>query len=153
MQPYLLSTEERLRHWKTFRCSLDETLTDEEHLLATMKYWQQYPMVGRYIDPYDPARWPTPWELLHENQFCRSSLAYMMEQTLLKSADGRWDSDRLRLRYIDDKELSEEFIVLVIDTKYVINYDLEQIINFDKVSKVCHTKLEYLINDNLHIIV
>lgn len=153
MQPYLLSPGERLRHWKIFRSSLDDTLTDEEHLLMTARYWQQYPQVGRYIDPYDPAQWPTPWEMLYENQYCLSSLSYMMEQTLLKSADGRWNSDRLKLLYIDSKELSEEFIVLVADNKYVVNYELDRIINFDNVSKMCLTRLEYLLNDNIHIIV
>ena len=153
MQPYLLSSEERLRHWKEFRLSLNETLTDKEHLLMTMKYWHQFPLVNRYIDPYDPEQWPTPWELIHENLFCRSSFAYMMEQTLLKSIDGRWNTDRLKLLYVVDKELNEEFIVLVADNKYVINYDLDQIINFDKLVKVCHTTHEYLISDNIHIII
>ena len=153
MQPYLLSSRKRLRHWKTFRCSLDETLTDEEHLFTTMKYWQQYPLIDRYIDSYAPELWPTPWELLYENQFCRSSLAYMMEQTLLKSDDGRWKLDRLSLKYIDDKRLSDEFIILVVDNKYVINYDINQVIKFDKLIKMCHIKHEYLISNNIHIIV
>jgi len=153
MQPYLLSAGERLRHWKSFRESLDETLSDEDHLSMTIKYWSQYPIVTRYIDPYNSETWPSPWELLYENKFCKSSFAYMMEQTLLKSVDGRWIPSRLELMYIDDKELNDEFIILVVDNKYVINYDLERIINFDNVVKVCHIKHRYLIDDNIHIVV
>ena len=153
MQPYLLSPSERIRHWRTFRSSLDASLSDEEHLMMTMNYWNQYPIVTRYIDPYTPENWPTPWELLTENEFCSSSLAYMMEQTLLMSADKRWLPNRLSLKYIDDKELSAEFIILVIDDKYVINYDLSSIINFDFIVKSCIIRHEYSLENNVHFIV
>ena len=153
MQPYLLSPNDRVRHWRNFRSTLDATLTDEQHLLMTMNYWNQYPMVTRYIDPYDPKNWPTPWELMHENEFCPSSLAYMMEQTLLMTPDKRWSYDRLKLKYIDDKQLSAEFIILVVDDKYVINYELDSIIKFDFIVKNCIIRLEYSVENNIHFIV
>lgn len=153
MQPYLLPPEGRLRHWKDFRLSLDENMTDEEHLDSTMKYWNQYPVVNRYIDPYEPETWPTPWELIYENDFCRSTLAYMMEQTLLLSKDGRWLEDRLQLKYINDEELGMEFIILVIDNKHVINYDHDQIFNLDSVLKSCIIHHEYMIDESRHFIV
>ena len=153
MQPYLLPPEGRLRHWKEFRLSLVEEMTDEEQLLNTMKYWNQYPLVNRYIDPYEPETWPTPWEFVYENDFCRSSLAYLMEHTLLLGADGRWTKNRLQLKYIDDSEMGMEFIILVVDNKYVINYDQDQIINLDSVLKSCIIRHEYLIGESIHTIV
>ena len=152
-QPYLLSSSQRIRHWKTFRTTLNETLTDVEQLVSAMKYWYQYPLVDRYIDPYDPKRWLTPWEFLHENKFCRSSLAYMMKQTLLLGEDERWSDDRLKLMYIDDKELSSEFIIVVADNKYVINYDLDKVIKFDFIQKNCIIRHQYFARNNVHCIV
>lgn len=152
-QPYLLPPEDRLRHWKDFRSTLEADSTDENHLLAVMNYWNQYPLNSRYIDPFDPEEWPTPWELIHENEYCRSSLAYMMAQTLLMCSDDRWTPDRLRLMYINDSEFGTDFIILVIDDKYVLNYDQDKIINFDIIEKKCIIHYEYTIDENDYTIV
>ena len=152
-QPYLLPSEDRLRHWKDFRTTLDASFTDEECLLKVMNYWNQYPTDIRYIDPYAPEEWPTPWELIHDNEFCRSSLAYMMLETLLMSNDNRWTDDRLRLKYINDSEFGDDFIILVVDDKYVLNYDRNKIINFDIIKKMCIIYHEYSIDKNVYTIV
>ena len=133
MQPYLLSPMERLRHWKEFRSSLNETQTDEEQLLLVTNYWQQFPVSSRNLDPYAPETWLTAWELAHRNDYCLSSLAYMMEQTLLLCDDNRWNSDRIQLAYINDEYLGQEFIILIVDNKYIINYSQNEIIDFNSV--------------------
>jgi len=153
MQPYLLSPEDRIRHWKEYRLSLDDTMNDMEQLLNTMHYWNQYPIINRYIDPYSPETWPTSWEMIYANEYCKSSLAFLMEQTLLLGFDNRWTVDRLKMFYIDDTALSDAFIVLVIDNKHVLNYDQDQIINLDSIVKTCIIRHEYLLEDSKHIII
>lgn len=152
-QPYLLSSEDRLRHWKDFRSTLDADSTDENHLLEVINYWNQYPINDRYIDPFEPEEWPTPWELIHDNDYCRSSLAYMMAQTLQMSSDNRWSPERLKLKYINDSEFGTDFIILVVDDKYVLNYDRNKIINFDIIKKKCIIRHEYTTDENDYTIV
>ncbi len=33
-------------------------------------FFEQLPKVKIYTDPYNPATWPTPWELIQENEYC-----------------------------------------------------------------------------------
>ena len=143
MQPFLLPPMERIRNWREFRQSFGTDETDEEQLLKTAKYWQSFPISKYYLDIDDPKNWPTPWEILYEGDYCQSTLAYMMEQTLLL-ADERWTTDRLKLYLIDDKVKSDIFIILVADAKYVINYSHFDIINFDFVENNCIIQHEYL---------
>lgn len=152
MQPYLLPPDERIRHWREFRLSLVEEETDEEQLLEVAKYWQQFPTSQFYLDVDRPKYWPSPWQVLFDGDCCKSTLAYMMEQTLLMS-DDRW-KDRLSLVLIDDKLKSELFIILVADTKYVVNYSQNEIINFDFIVKNCIIQHEYKITTrHKHIII
>ena len=152
MKPYLLPPTERVRHWRELRFSLTKDQTDEEQLLTVAKYWQQFPISNYYIDVDRPKYWPTPWQVLFDSDYCKSTLAYLMEQTLLMS-DDRWDTKRLRLILIDDKINSDLFIVLVADNKYVVNYSQDDIIDFDFIAKNCIIQYEYqAITQHKHII-
>ena len=143
MQAYLLSSTARIRHWRDFRKTFNEDQSDEEQLLETANYWQEFPIHAHYIIDVDrPKRWPTPWELLHKGDFCTNSLAYMMEQTLLL-ADERWTKDRFQLMFIDNKTLSAMAMILVVDNKYVLNYSQNQIFNFDFIEKTCIIQYRY----------
>jgi hypothetical protein len=149
-QPYLLSGSERLRQWKLFRETFTDDQTDEEQLLQAENYWRQYPYVERNLDPYDSETWPTPWEILHSDGLCKVSVAYLIEQTLL-FADDRWTQDRFNLMYIRDRSLSAEFMILVVDTKYVVNYSLNEIVNYDNIKIKCDILQKYSLNDKKHL--
>jgi len=153
MQPFMLPPVERLRHWKLFRTSLDETSTDKEQLNEIMQYWYQYPVTSRYIDPHTPELWPSPWEMSQENQYCASAMAIMMEQSLLLSNDDRWTPERLSLKYIIDDDAGADGIILVVDDKYVLNYNQDDIINFDILKKICIIQYEYLLTQSNHSII
>ncbi len=142
MKPYLLSPKERVRHWREFRLSFDEEETDLEQVFKTIKYWQAFPIQVYFLDIDFPKKWPTPWELIMDGDFCPPSLAYMMEQTLLMS-DSRWNKDRLQLMFVDDLDSSEMKMILVIDGKYVANYLLDDVINFDIIQINCIIQHKY----------
>lgn len=152
MKPYLLPPTERVRHWRELRFSLTKDQTDEEQLLAVATYWQQFPVSMFYLDVDRPKYWPSVWQVLFDNDYCRSTLAYLMEQTLLMS-DDRWNRTRLRLMLIDDRVNLEIFMILVADNKYVANYSQDSIINFDFIAKNCIIQNEYkVITRHKHII-
>jgi len=148
MQPYLLSPKERIRHWRDFRKTLPEK-SDREQLIATSQYCHRFPiLLNHYLNPDRPQDWLTPWELLYIGDFCSVSIPFMMEQTLIMSNEEKWKPERFQLLYVDDTELSAMFMILVIDAKYVLNYSLNEIINFDKIQKNCIIQNKYTSSKN-----
>lgn len=62
------TSEKRLSDWYHFRNSLEASknpFNDVHH------YFQRFPKVKVYTDPYDSTTWPTPWELINENEYCQ----------------------------------------------------------------------------------
>lgn len=58
---------ERLKFWKEFRVTLENSDTPFEDVLD---FWRNAPLGRPYTDPYDSALWPDPWELIEENIYC-----------------------------------------------------------------------------------
>lgn len=61
------SFEKRLGKWAKFRTSLESSV---DPIQAAIDQYNQAPMVSIHTDPYDRSTWPTPWELVKENQYC-----------------------------------------------------------------------------------
>jgi hypothetical protein len=117
MNPFLLDSGTRLAHWKTFRKGLvDKNLTTQVNAVAN--YWSKAPLGVCAYDMDSCSHWPNPWELIHNNRWCRSSVAIGMENTLRLA--GLAD-DRLTLQLITD-DLYQALLVLIIDDTYVLNY-------------------------------
>jgi hypothetical protein len=57
----------RLQAWHDFRQQLE---TVEDPLSTVAKIYAGAPRVKVYSDPYDQSTWPTPWELIEENEYC-----------------------------------------------------------------------------------
>ncbi len=119
MNPFLLSHDERLAHWKEFRRSLG-AMDEIAQLRAVADYWSKAPLKSIAYDPADASNWPTPWEMMHANEWCRSSVAIMMEATLRLAG---FSPDRMLLKLIIDRDIQEELLVLIIDAQWVLNYD------------------------------
>lgn len=119
MNLFLLSFEERLRLWKEFRNSL-ATMDEESRLKSVAEFWAKAPLVSIAYDPSDATKWLTPWEMLKHNEWCRSSVAIAMESTLRL---GGFPEDRMTLKLIIDRNIQEMLLVLIIDDKWILNYD------------------------------
>lgn len=117
MNPFLLDSGDRLAHWKTFRKALcDQPIAAQAAAVAL--YWGKAPIGVCACDLDSAAAWSNPWQLLHDNQWCRSSVAIGMENTLRLAGVA---NDRLTLRLITD-DLYDALLVLIIDDTYVLNY-------------------------------
>ena len=53
--------------WYDLRQQLEVSKTPFE-LVA--EFFERRPKVKVYTDPYDQATWPTPWELIDEDEYC-----------------------------------------------------------------------------------
>lgn len=58
--------EQRLKSWGCLRQSLE---TSEDPFLEVLEFYKQAPYVSIHTDPWSREMWPTPWELIYENQY------------------------------------------------------------------------------------
>ena len=59
--------EDRLLAWSKFRQSLETSPTPIQDVIDL---YNTAPTVSIHTDPWDQSMWPTPWELVEENQYC-----------------------------------------------------------------------------------
>lgn len=59
--------EDRLASWQDFRKTLE---TSASPLEDAVNFYNQAPTVNMHTDPWDNTMWPSPWELVNENQYC-----------------------------------------------------------------------------------
>jgi hypothetical protein len=119
MNPFLLPPGQLLADWKAFRQSLAGQ-SDIEQLNAVARYWGQAPLKTMAYDPEALDTYPTPWEMIGENDWCQNSVAVGMDFTLRLAG---WAPDRLRIKMMRDYDISVQRLVVEIDGKYLVNYD------------------------------
>ena len=135
--PCLLSPPERLQDWRRFRETLELYSFTDMVTESVIDWWSSLPYTLRAIDIYDSKQWPTPWELVYYGDYCKSSISLGIAYTLcLIGNDWR---KRIKLLLIDDNGL-DIFLSVLLDDKYLINYNYKEIIEFDSLDvKVLET--------------
>lgn len=126
MNPFLLERDERLSDWKEFRKHLP-TLDRKTQLEELVSYWSKAPLLKHHIDAYDLGNAPSPWEMIAQGDWCRDAVAVGMEFTLRLSG---WDSDQLNLVFIKDYDLSEQVLLLKLDSGETLNYCFGEITEY-----------------------
>jgi hypothetical protein len=107
----------RLSAWKNFRQSLETSLTPFEDVI---NFFHQFPHVKVYTDPYDQSTWPTPWELIDENEYCPFNLILAVCYTLQLCERFKNISPTIKISI--DKINKTVYYLLFIDDK-VYGYD------------------------------
>jgi len=113
----------RLQAWLDFRNSLE---TAPNPIQDTITFYNRAPIVNFQVDPYDRKSWPTPWQLLNENQYCKFALLLGMFYTL-KLTD-RFAETAAEIHICKDTASSESLYLLHIDNM-IIGYDRKTAIN------------------------
>jgi len=60
--------QQQLSAWYELRQQLEKS---DDPLSDVVRFFSKLPRVKFYTDPYDPSTWPTPWELISENEYCQ----------------------------------------------------------------------------------
>jgi len=118
-----------LKSWKNIRRKLTSDLSDIEHLIHVVNFWSQCPISRRFLDWDKPEQWLDPWQLMHQNNFDECAISLGMFYTLLLSADGRWNSERLKLMLFKNQHEQFQGIVLEVDRKWLLNYEYNTVCN------------------------
>ena len=112
------SPSKRLSMWREFRNGLDtENITEVCH--TVINWWQSAPILNIVIDPVNSDQWPTPWEMLHQGDFCENSLALGMSYTIFY-ANSKLDNE---LVYITCHDKSFQKLCALIDNKHLLNFN------------------------------
>jgi hypothetical protein len=119
MNPFLMAPRELLSQWKLIRTELKDK-TELEQLQTVLDFWNKAPLATMAYDPEALDEYPTPWDMMNENDWCQNSIAVGMDFTLRL---GGWMQDRLEIHMIRDYDLSIQKLVVVVDGKYLLNYE------------------------------
>lgn len=119
--------------WYQFRQQLETSSSPLEDVHA---YFSKVPEVKIYTDPYDQSTWPTPWELIHENEYCPFNKILAVCYTLqLTSA---YQTARPKIAIAIDKNNKTVYYLLFIDDK-VYGYDFDGWISVKTLPKTLKT--------------
>jgi hypothetical protein len=108
--------EIRLQEWSDFRATLE---TAEDPIQLAVNKYAQAPTVSIQADPWDQDTWPTPWELVLENQYCEFckilGICYSLQLT------DRFSASHFEIHIEVDREKGKNYYLLFVD-EYVVGY-------------------------------
>lgn len=106
--------EDRLAAWRDFR----ETLENHpDPLQAVMDFYDRAPRVSIQTDPWDQSTWPTPWELVNENQYC--DFARVLGMCYSLQLTDRFKGSRFEIHIGIDTSSSSLMYLLFIDDQII----------------------------------
>jgi hypothetical protein len=106
-----------LDEWYNLRQQLENTDTPFEMVAA---FFEKRPKVKIYTDPYDTDTWPTPWELIEENEYCPFNLVLGICYTL--QLTDRFKDCHPKINVVIDNNNKTVYYILIIKDK-VYGYD------------------------------
>ena len=113
---------DRLTAWTALR-SQAQSMACQEALEKINAWWHQTPWKPYYLHWDDQPRWPDPWQLLSDDVYCpvAKGLGILYTISMLDRAD------------MVDAELvlteSGDNLVLVQETKYILNWSPDSVVN------------------------
>lgn len=116
---FKLSADDRISSWATLRAQLE---TCEDPLQLTIDFWNDAPFIpyNRRVDPFNPRSWPTPWEIIVENQYDDFTKSLMMAYSLKFTQ--RFKNSAIELRTYVDKVKNLNYNIICVDDLWAINY-------------------------------
>jgi hypothetical protein len=100
---------ERLKTWRTFRTSLEDSLTPYED---TIEFWNNAPLSSIEADPYDSSTWPTPWQMIDENRYCDFTKILAIYYTL--ELTDRFSTSHFEIHItLDEKKSAIKYLLFV----------------------------------------
>jgi len=117
--------EVQLDDWVKFRNSLADSANPLEEIAD---YWNGFRLIqfNHNIDPYYPASWPNPWQIIAEGQYDDLTVAIMIGYTI-KLVD-RYRDSKVEVRIQVDQDRTKVYNLVYVDDQYVLNYDRSKVI-------------------------
>jgi len=126
--------ERRLIAWANLRNACKDNPNLESVITNIHNWWQQAPMVLRYLHTDLIDEWPDPWELIAENTYC--SLAKCLGMCYTIRMLDRQDIHNLCISEVNNND----YIVQVNNGLYTMNWNVDSIVNMTLEDKSKITK-------------
>ena len=135
---WLREFSDRLASWNQLRLQC-ATLPAESALTQINSWWFHAPWIPYYLHWDDMATWPDPWQLLSDNVFCEVArgLGILYTITLLE----REDLPPASL-ILTESGLN---LVLVGESKYILNWEPDTVVNKNLTFKIQRQYQQYQI--------
>ena len=120
-----LPTEARLVLWRNFRKTLE---CKDLHTAVKMsaEWWAEIPVVEGNSTPWATDTWPDPWNLIAngplDHTMASVAIAYTLWMTSLPE-----DQERIELAVINDLNRRQILLVIMIDSRWMINYNKKEV--------------------------
>jgi hypothetical protein len=126
--------ERRLIAWVNLRNECKDNPNLESVIINIHDWWQQAPMVLRYLHTDLINEWPDPWELIAENTYC--SLAKCLGMCYTIRMLDRQDIHNLCISEVNNND----YIVQVNNGLYTMNWNVDSVVNMTLEDKSKITK-------------
>ena len=123
MNVFQLNYDTRLKSWYELRTTIEKH-NIQTKCVAVDNWWQNAPLVNRYLHILDSESWPGPWDLLVENTYCYVARALGMCYTLLLLG-----VEDIKMVEATDAQGDDVVLVLVDNAKYILNYWPDTVVN------------------------
>ncbi len=127
----------RLSAWYNLRQQIE---TSNDPFLDVTRFFLKLPRVKIYTDPYDSSTWPTPWELISENEYCEFNIILGICYTLQLTE--RFNNIKPKINVAVDTINKTVYYLLVIDDK-VYGYLDEEWTSVDQLPKTLKSQKIY----------
>jgi len=114
-----LQIDDRLSSWAALRLELESV---DDPFQKVTDFWHDAPFTpyNRNIDQYHQKSWPSPWQIVVDNQYDDFTKALMIAYSLKFTK--RFNESVIELRTIVDKSNRKYYNIVCVDNKWVINY-------------------------------
>jgi hypothetical protein len=114
-----LQLDNRLSSWAALRLELESV---DDPFQKVTEFWHDAPFTpyNRNIDQYHQKSWPSPWQIVVDNQYDDFTKALMIAYSLKFTK--RFNESVIELRTIVDKSNRKYYNIVCVDNKWVINY-------------------------------
>lgn len=113
-KPVEKNSEQRLNNWYAFRQQLEASTTPLDDVV---EYFSKQPRIKYYTDPYDNTTWPTPWELIDENEYCQFNILLAICFTLQLTTHYKSSSPLIKIS-IDNINKTVYYLLFIDDKVY-----------------------------------
>jgi hypothetical protein len=113
------SNDRKLSAWAELRSSLAEL---KDPLMAVWNFWKDAPFIpyNKNVDPQDQSNWPTPWEIIIDNQYDDFTKALMIGWTLKYSKV--YENSEIIIKTLIDTDKKTIYNIVSVDNTWIINY-------------------------------
>jgi hypothetical protein len=135
MNVFQLPYETRLQSWFLLRAQLCQKNLQTK-CMEIDQWWQQAPLVNHYLHPSDIIKWPGPWELVEENNYCLLARGLGIYYTL-------WLSGIKGIDFLIGKCDNDDVALITVDhAKYVLNSNPGMVISSNLADYKIKSKLD-----------